>query len=210
MTQKTIIQNQQKFSQTANNFFDVLFGEALKLKCGDIELRGFANGPRHQSYHHTTIDAANAAYNLCQSGLDVYFGVNPRVGEAGAKENVHWLTAFHADIDYGKDGHKKESECSTYDDALNAITQFDIKPTWVNHSGGGFHCYWVLKQPARVEDIGIKQIENVNLALTNELKGDRGTQNINRILRVPETFNFKLNGNPREVKVLEPISKKTK
>ena len=59
-----------------------------------------------------------------------------------------------------------------------------------------------MKQPAKVSEIGINQIENVNKALTLGLKGDVGTQNINRILRVPGTFNFKLPDNPREVTVV--------
>ena len=197
MNPQNMIKNQQKFSQTAIHFFDILFEEALNQNCGDVEIRGFENGPKHQSYHCTTIDAANTAYNLCQSGLDVYFGVNPRIGEAGTKENVHWLSAFHAEIDYGKAGHKKKSDYDNYDEALNAITNFNTKPSWVNHSGGGFHCYWVLEQPVRVAEIGLEKLENVNKALTEKLKGDSGTQNINRILRVSETFNFKLNGNPR-------------
>jgi hypothetical protein len=139
MNPQNMIKDVQKFNQTANQFFHILFDDALKLDCGDIEIRGFDDGPRHQSYHNTTIDTANTAYNLCQSGFDVYLGVNPRIGQAGTKENVHWLTAFHVEIDYGEDGHKKKPDYNTYDEALNAITSFILQPTWINHSGGGFH-----------------------------------------------------------------------
>ncbi len=169
---------------------------------GEIEIRGFDNGPRHQSYHSSIDDAVSTAYTLCQQGLDVYFGVNPRVGQAGGKENVHWLVAFHAEIDYGQDGHKKAPEYETYEDALAAINTFHIEPTLINHSGGGFHCYWVLNEPVKVSEIGLDALENVNRALMAGVKADGGTHNINRILRVPGTFNFKIPQNPRAVTVI--------
>jgi putative DNA primase/helicase len=75
-----------------------LFSKSLKNSCGDIEISGFDNGPKFRSYHNNVTDAANAAYQACQQGLDVYVGVNPRVGQAGTKENVHWLAAFHAEV----------------------------------------------------------------------------------------------------------------
>jgi len=208
MNTLNMINNAQKFNVTANQFFHILFNDALKLNCGEIEIRGFDNGPRHQSYHRTTTDAANTAYNLCQSGLDVYFGVNPRVDQAGAKQNVHWLTAFHVEIDYGVDGHKKKPDYNPYEEALNAITSFSLQPTWINHSGGGFHCYWVLNDPVNGANIGLEKLENVNRALTAELKGDSGTHNINRILRVPGTYNLKLADNPREVTVISEAGSK--
>jgi putative DNA primase/helicase len=60
----------------------------------------------------------------------------------------------------------------------------------------------VLNQPVNVEKIGVKSLENDNKAFLEMLKGDIGTQNINRILRVPGTYNLKLPGNPREVTVV--------
>ena len=76
-------------------------------------------------------------------------GVNPCVGRAGTKENVHWLVAFHAEVDYGQAGHNSKPEHDTYDDALAAIKAFNIPPTLINHSGGGFHCYWVLNESGK-------------------------------------------------------------
>ena len=94
------------------------------------------------------------------------------------------------------------SPYATREEAIKAIRNCKVKPTIVNHSGGGFHCYWVLNQQANTSDIGVKRLESVNKALLEMLKGDAGTQNINRVFRVPGTYNFKLAGNPREVKVV--------
>ena len=182
MNPQNMITDKQQFEQTAKSFFNIMFAKALEGNYGEIEIWGFENGPRHQSYHSSIDDAVNTSYNLCQLGLDVYFGVNPRVGQAGSKENVHWLVAFHAEIDYGSDGHKKAPEYETYDQALAAINAFHIEPTLINHSGGGFHCYWVLNEPVKVSDIGLDALENVNRALMAGVKADGGTHNINRIL----------------------------
>jgi hypothetical protein len=38
------------------------------------------------------------------------------------------------------DGHKQKPVHESYDAALSAITGFKMKPTILNHSGGGFHC----------------------------------------------------------------------
>ena len=128
--------------------------------------------------------------------MDVYFGINPRVGGAGKKENVHWLIAFHTEVDYGQEGHKKKSEYDTREEAFEAITRFELRPTIVNHSGGGFHCYWILIEPVKVSEFGHNSLENVNRNLLKMLHADTGTHEISRILRVPGTFNLKLPENP--------------
>jgi len=203
MNPQNMIKDKQQFQQTASNFFNILFAESLKKNFGEISIEVPNDwGAMNQSFHKNVPDAVNAAYQLCQQGLDVYVGVNPRVGSRSQKSNIHWIAAFHAEIDYGTAGHKKESKYDNYEDALAGIMAYEIQPTLINHSGGGFHCYWILNDPAKVSEISIKAIESVNKALTVKLKGDVGTQNINRVLRVPGTFNFKIPQNPRPVMVI--------
>jgi putative DNA primase/helicase len=203
MNPKNSITDKQEFQKIASRFFSILFAESLKIGCGEIEIWGFENGPRHQSYHNNIPDAVEAAYKVCQNGFEVYVGVNPRVGQAGNKENVRYLAAFHAEVDFGQTGHKKKPEYNTEQDALSAITAFEIPPTLVNHSGGGFHCYWVLNEPADVSEMGLDALEGVNRTILHKIKADGGTHHINRILRVPGTFNFKIPGNPRPVKIID-------
>ena len=102
----TIIKNKAEFKTTANNFLDKIFTSVLKNNLSDIEIRTFPKGRRPEQYFcQTAKEASEIAFNLCNSGIDVYFGVNPRVGKAGKKENVHYVTAFHAEIDFGAAGH---------------------------------------------------------------------------------------------------------
>ncbi|WP_319406215.1 phage/plasmid primase, P4 family [uncultured Desulfosarcina sp.] len=202
MYPQNMITDKQRYQKAATLFFNILFAESLRNGCGEIQIDGFYNGPKYRSYHNNIQDAVNAAYQACQQGLEVYFGINPRVGQASGEKNIHYLSSFHAEVDYGQAGHKKKPEYDTYDDALAAIIAFEIPPTIVIHSGGGFHCYWVLNTPANVSEIGLNNLENVNRAILVKIHADVGTHNINRILRVPGTFNFKLPGNHRPVDIV--------
>ena len=109
MGDNTIIKNKAEFEITAQTFLDKIFKPVLENNIGDIEIRTFPKRQRPEQYFcKSTKEAAEIAFNLCNSGIDVYFGVNPRTGKAGKKENVHYVTAFHAEVDYGNDGHKKK------------------------------------------------------------------------------------------------------
>ncbi|RJR43992.1 MAG: hypothetical protein C4576_13810 [Desulfobacteraceae bacterium] len=200
MSNENRINNRFTFEMVAEAFFNMMFSKVLEEGLGQIELRTFPKGRApSQSFYSDIKKAVKDTYDICQSGIDVYFGVNPRTGGAGKKENVHYLTSFHAEVDYGKDGHKKAPGHATREEALEAIKAFEPKPTIVNHSGGGFHCYWVLNSPLKVADVGVEKLESINRALSDKLGGDRGTQNLDRVLRVPGTYNFKLTDNPRKV-----------
>lgn len=198
-----LIDNKQQFSETVREFLDLLFDDALNNGYGQIELKLIADGIVQSTNFHDNYDTLiEEAYAGCNDGWNVYFGINPRIGGAGKKENVHHLTSFHAEVDYGKEGHKKKSEYATYEEALDAIQEYDLPPTIVIHSGGGFHCYWVLRNGVEVEKHGTEVLENINRGLTKALKADAGTHSLSMLLRIPETFNMKLPDNPREVTVI--------
>ncbi len=123
MSDCTIIKNKAEFETTAETFLDKIFNPVLKNNFGEIEIRTFPKGQRPGQYFcQTAKEASEIAFNLCNSGIDVYFGVNPRVGKRGKKENVHYVTVFHAEVDYGTDGHKKGSDYENYDEAIKVIT----------------------------------------------------------------------------------------
>ena len=121
MNPQNMINDKQHYQKTATHFFDILFEKSLENGCGEIQIDGFSNGPRYQSYHINIPDAVNAAYQACQQGLDVYFGISPRIGQASGKDNVHYLAAFHAEVDYGQAGHKKSHQPLSFTAAVASI-----------------------------------------------------------------------------------------
>ena len=195
------MKDEAQLINAASEFLNTIFGEALKQGKGEIEIRTFPR-PSAQYFYSSTDSAAQRAIELRSQGKEVYFGVNPRMNQGGTKKNVEWVSTFHAEVDYGKDGHKKASPHATYDEALEAICRFAFEPSAITHSGGGFHCYWVLSRPINVKEIGVKEIESINKKLSTLIGGDPGTQDISRVLRVPGTFNFKMSDNPRPVTLI--------
>jgi putative DNA primase/helicase len=125
MGDNTIIKNKVEFETTAQTFLDKIFNQVLTKNLGDIEIRTFQKGKwADQFFCQTSKQAAEIAFDLCNSGVDVYFGVNPRTGKAGKKENIQYVTAFHAEVDYGAEGHKKKSDYENYGDAIISYQDF--------------------------------------------------------------------------------------
>jgi len=203
-----LITHKEGFITTATDFFNELFEPSFNGGCGNIEIRVFPDKKAKQGFFSSELEAAESAFTLCNQGIDVYFGVNPRMGNGGKKENVHYFSAFHAEIDYGTTGHKKNSLHDNYENSLATIQSFNPEPTIIIHSGGGFHCYWVLSNPVKVTDVGINVLESINKALSDKLGGDAGTHDVSRVLRVPGTFNFKILENARPVTLISNTHRK--
>jgi hypothetical protein len=56
-------------------------------------------------------------------------------------------------------------------------------------SGGGFNVYWALAEPVYANG-NIEQLEDANRGLVMAFGADKGTQNLDRILRLPGTLNY--------------------
>lgn len=121
---------------------------------------------------------------------NVYLGVATRDGEGGGKNNIVEIPALWCDIDF-KDIPKKE--------AGEKLVAFPFKPTFIVNSGGGWHCWWILKEPATQADI--PKIEEANRRIATALNGDLNACDAARILRVPDTKNIKYDP-PRECEVI--------
>ena len=201
-----LIANKEEFISICMDFFNTIFDSVLEKELGEIEIRTFR--PPSQHFTSSVEEAAERAYELCNQGIDVYFGVNSRTGKRGKKENIKYLATFHSEVDYGAVGHKKSPNHQTYDEVLKLIQAFKPEPSLIVHSGGGFHCYWLLQNPLNVNEYEIAALEAINKNLSLKLGGDAGTQDIPRVLRIPGTYNFKLPDNPRLVELISNSGKK--
>lgn len=125
---------------------------------------------------------ACAQYCLDLSGkMHVYYGVGLRKSNGGGKKaDVGCVTALWADVDF-KDVPQ--------DAAREKIKSFPIPPSACVRSGGGVHVYWFLVYPAFESSFGV--VESINAGILGALGAQLGTQNVDRILRVPGTLNIK-------------------
>lgn len=117
-------------------------------------------------------------------GTDVYVGVALRERAHGGKSAISGSHLLYIECD---DPHAK--------DRLDSFTH---PPTMETASGtpGHLQLYWRLYQSA-----ANSQVESANRRLALELNGDAGCFDIARILRPPDTFNYK-HDPPRAVSLL--------
>ncbi|MCK5604623.1 hypothetical protein KAR91_22230 [Candidatus Pacearchaeota archaeon] len=188
-------------SKEAKQFLHEIYGRFNLEDLGDLENRWFKPSPQSNFSSDVNLHM-QLAFDLCKEGIDVYYGVNPRQNQRGKKENIKYVTAFHAEVDYGKEGHKKPSEHETREEALEAINNYKYKPSIIVESGHGFHVYYLLDEPAGISKYGVEYLESINKALLQALKADPGTHNLDRVLRIPGTINWKYADNPKPVKLI--------
>ncbi len=168
--------------------------------------------PAIQSFFDKLEDTDQAIKTFLSERRDVYFALatfkDPNAPKPRAQENVVRIKSLWIDIDCGEEKAKALKGYLDKEAALLALEEFLIKtklpePALVD-SGGGIHGYWVLDRELSREEWqpladGLKE-----LCLKEGLLIDAGcTADAARILRVPNTYNFK-EETPRQVRLLSP------
>lgn len=123
---------------------------------------------------------------------------------------ISYITSVYLDIDVLEGDHKKSKLPNpSYEQAYNFLNNLKHKPTFIIDSGGGYHAYWVLDKPLKVnitkenkDSVITKRFNNVfskyfknNRELNLDNVGDAS-----RILRLPGSFNHK-EGSKKQVTI---------
>lgn len=149
------------------------------------EIRTIQDGRIHQRYI-PAVDpwqAEDIALVEGAEGRDVYYGVLPRLRQEGTNDAVpDMVRVLWADVDA-----KKVSDVMAVGkaQALVTINSFPVPPQLLVDSGGGYHCYWLLREPAPYA-----VAQPVMRWIATVLNGDF-VQDKARILRLPGTTNWK-------------------
>lgn len=166
----------------AQEFLETLFhpldaNEQIEIRYRSKDL----SKPRMNQKFVDEIDLASSiAVALCTDN-DVYMGAAPRTGGIGTRAGVSRINALWADFDVGSN--------STDKDIFKRTTGIKYPPSMLVHSGGGYHCYWLLKKPARSEH-DLLRAEALMKTIARALGGDSVWDRA-RILRIPGTLNHK-------------------
>jgi hypothetical protein len=157
---------------------------------------------------YPTIEAVcHAADNLTKEGFNAYFALATfKTAENRKGENAHQMRSFFLDLDCreGKEFPSKQA-------AIAELRKFCVatklpRPTLVD-SGGGVHVYWPLIEAVDADEW--KVVAEQFKALCNLHAFDIDTSvpsDKARVLRVPESFNFK-DDPPTPVAILGEPSK---
>jgi len=107
-------------------------------------------------------------------------------------DNAAFARSFFIDLDVGQ----SEKKYSSKQDALTALTQFvkdsDLPPPVVIDSGGGVHAYWLFDEDIPVSEWKpYAKLFKAYCAEKGLLIDPAVTADAARVMRCPETFNFK-------------------
>jgi Family of unknown function (DUF5906) len=159
------------------------------------------NTPAIETITVSTADEVDAFVRKYDGKRNLYYSVNPTrttLSKKAKKTDIAAIEYALADLD-PKDGETSDAAKERYLTQLDGV--FTPNPTVVVDSGNGIQCLWKLKEPivldklvdgkfssadkAKIDDVEAR-IESVMLRLGSKA----GTQNIDRILRLPGTINL--------------------
>jgi hypothetical protein len=120
----------------------------------------------------------------------VYYTVNvtkQMMDSKPKKSDIAQVEYLHLDADPGPDETPEQFKTRM----LPVLEQADPRPTFIIDSGNGLHALWRLRRPVKIYNPDIvADMESRNLALAEKFGAKPGTQNIDRILRLPGTWNW--------------------
>jgi hypothetical protein len=134
---------------------------------------------------HAFVSTHNGKCNL-------YYLVNPTkvaMNKKPAKTDIAAIEYLLADLDPLED-ETSDNAKARY---LNQLEEFEPRPTVIVDSGNGLQCLWKLVKPIVLgdsKDSAVADVEARSAALMLRLGAKAGTQNIDRILRLPGTTNL--------------------
>jgi hypothetical protein len=160
----------------------------LKTKAGAPPVQTFFKPGAYQN-------AIAEAMRLSGIGYDAYFGTSTyATPDNRTAANVHVCKVFKLDLDVCADALDKKY--ASKKDAVASLIDFCAEtglpmPVLVD-SGGGVHCYWIMAE-ALTPDEGRLYSEKLKaITIGHSMKTDITiTADIARILRVPDTLNYK-------------------
>jgi hypothetical protein len=165
-----------------------------------------------QEFYKDFDDLLARADNLNEHGYETYFSLGTfEANKSREATNVAQMKSFFLDIDVGEDKEALGKGYASKSDALIALQKFcsDVglaKPAIVD-SGNGLHIYWALDVALSLEEWlpvaeGLKQTcRGRGLAIDPAVPADAA-----RVLRIPNTGNYKDQENPVPVSILLPVS----
>jgi hypothetical protein len=126
---------------------------------------------------------------------NIYYSTNPvrkAIGKKAAKKDIAAVEYLLSDCD-PLENETSDQAKTRYLDQLNG--SFEPKPTAIIDSGNGIQCLWKLTEPIALPldekwSATVANIEARTAALMVALGAKPGTQNVDRILRLPGTVNL--------------------
>lgn len=165
-------------------------------------------GIKNKRVRQKLINDLDAVKALAQESIgrqeDIYFGCSSYVTPANrTKNNVAYVKAFWIDLDCGED-----APYETQQDGFDAIKQLckdtKLPRPWIVNSGRGLHVYWPFTTPilAPLWTTYATRLVELCAAAGLSIKDPGCSTDAARILRIPNSYNFKDPEEPLDVMML--------
>ena len=160
--------------------------------------------PPKQIFVSSVEEINNYADAFVHRGYDAYFALASFTDDSGrTNANAEQLNSFFVDLDCGL-GKPYADQSAGLVALKEFIKKTELpKPTVIVNSGRGVHAYWVVEQPLPKAEWKTLAEGLKALCTAQNLHADPAvTADVARILRIPDTLNFKDIDNPQPVKIL--------
>ena len=163
---------------------------------------GLSTTKKEHDYVEDTQDLFRNVDRWIDAKREIYFALSTfeKTGSRKA-DNARHIRSLFIDMD----GYASKKQAAMALKAFLAETGLDLLGTpWIVGSGGGLHCYWPFEETVDIESWKPVAENFKRLCKQQKLSIDMTvTADAARILRMPDTFNFKAKyDTPRPVKLL--------
>ena len=145
-----------------------------------------------QSFYETLEDIEFETKNLLFNNYDIYFAC-ATFKESGKRTQVNatWFKSFFLDIDCGE-GKPYANQGKAILSLKAFCSNNNLRIPTLISSGSGIHAYWILSEAIeKIEWLPVAEKLKI-LCAENNLEADAAiTADAARILRIPETYNYK-------------------
>jgi hypothetical protein len=175
-----------------DTFLHKIFEDKLPQEYIQINTKEGDDSSTWNSEYFLTVEEANEYVDSVKDYLNVYFGVAPRIKEAGDASSINRTFFVWQDID-------TKGRAVDVDLRLRRFkARYALPPSYIINSGHGLHLYWRIK-PEKILKIAKQTLQ----VLTARTGGDTALNAITGVLRVPDTYNYKKEGSKEPVYIVE-------
>lgn len=159
---------------------------------------------------------ANKALELTTKQQNVYFGVGTHTdllnfNERPHNEQITSITALWIDLDIAGAAHAASNLPPTIQDAISLLP-YNLSPSIIVSSGYGLHAYWLLREEWELTTKAEREAaSNLLRRLQGHIRNEASkhgwkvdaTADLARVLRCPDTLNYKNPDNPARCEVVD-------
>lgn len=194
---------------TLTKVLEMLYG---KVASGYLQATYIENGKcRSKCFQIDQLSEMESFIRKYGKSCNTYIDINPRnremeYYERGSRDDISTVVGAYQDYDIKGIAHKEENLPLSAEELYAFLKELPIQPTFLVYTGNGVHAYWLFEKPYEIRSASernyIEQILKGWETHVHQLAKERYGWNFDavadlpRMLRAPETTNFKTEERP--------------